>query len=144
MTQTSFGLQHHDLVRDPEPVAATTRIPGSVPAQPTTEETVRARRELVVQRGPDTGMAYPIVQSTTTIGRHRGCDIVLDDATVSRYHAAISVDHDGYVITDAGSLNGTYINRRPVDQARLEDGDELWIGKFRFFFRVAEPLDSSW
>jgi len=38
------------------------------------------------------------------------------------------------VITDAGSLNGTYVNRRRVERHVLADGDELQIGKFKLTF----------
>ena len=64
-------------------------------------------------------------------------DIVLDDPTVSRRHAAIQHDGDHYVVTDAESLNGTYLNRHPIDYARMSDGDELWIGRFHLRFHAA-------
>ena len=43
-------------------------------------------------------------------------------------------DDEGYTIEDAGSLNGTYVNRRRVEKAKLEDGDEVQIGKYRLTF----------
>jgi hypothetical protein len=70
----------------------------------------------------------------TTIGRSPDCDVFLDDVTVSRNHAVL-VERDGrYVIEDQGSLNGTFVNRRRVESAALEDGDELQIGKYRLTF----------
>jgi pSer/pThr/pTyr-binding forkhead associated (FHA) protein len=70
----------------------------------------------------------------TTIGRSPDCDVFLDDVTVSRNHAVL-VDQDGrFTIEDQGSLNGTYVNRRRVESAELEDGDELQIGKYRLTF----------
>ena len=38
------------------------------------------------------------------------------------------------IVTDLGSLNGTYVNENPVDRARLAHGDNMWIGKFRLLF----------
>ena len=70
----------------------------------------------------------------TTIGRSPDCDIFLDDVTVSRNHAVLLERDGAYVIEDQGSLNGTYVNRRRVDSAELEDGDELQIGKYRLTF----------
>ena len=70
----------------------------------------------------------------TTIGRSPDCDIFLDDVTVSRNHAVLVVEGDRFVIEDQGSLNGTYVNRRRVESAELEDGDELQIGKYRLTF----------
>ena len=70
----------------------------------------------------------------TTIGRSPDCDIFLDDVTVSRRHAVLVRDSDGFRIEDEGSLNGTYLNRRRIDSARLENGDELQIGKYKLTF----------
>jgi pSer/pThr/pTyr-binding forkhead associated (FHA) protein len=132
-------LAHHSESTVPSTDLPGTDLPTEVPAQPTPHAMHSGpRTELVVKRGPDAGVGYAVTQLLTTIGRHRDCDIVLDDGTVSRYHAELRRDHDRYVITDAGSLNGTYLNRRPVDHAELADGDELWIGKFRFVFRSIE------
>ncbi len=93
--------------------------------------------QLVIKRGPDAGTRIPITSTDTVIGRHRDCDIVLDDVTVSRRHARLHVQGHRYTIADAGSLNGTYLNRQPVETAELTDGDEVWIGKFRLTFHTA-------
>jgi ribosomal protein L40E len=70
----------------------------------------------------------------TTIGRSPDCGIFLDDVTVSRRHAVL-VERDGrYTIEDQSSLNGIFVNRKRVEQATLEDGDELQIGKYRLTF----------
>jgi hypothetical protein len=70
----------------------------------------------------------------TTIGRSPDCDVFLDDVTVSRNHAVLLDQAGRFTIDDQGSLNGTYVNRRRVDSAPLEDGDELQIGKYRLIF----------
>jgi len=67
----------------------------------------------------------------TKLGRHPDSEIMLDDITVSRRHATIVRTDDGYVVSDAGSLNGTYVNQERIDRAVLHHGDELQIGKFR-------------
>jgi len=70
----------------------------------------------------------------TSIGRSPDCGIFLDDVTVSRRHATL-VNEDGrWRIEDGGSLNGTFVNRKRVDEADLEDGDEVQIGKYRMTF----------
>lgn len=92
--------------------------------------------QLVISRGSHAGTALALTAPETTIGRHRECDIVFDDVTVSRKHAEIRRHGDRYTITDAGSLNGTYLNRRPIEFAELSEGDEVWVGKVRFIFRT--------
>ena len=67
-----------------------------------------------------------------TIGRSPDSDIFLDDITVSRHHSQIEHRVEGLVLRDLGSLNGTYVNRRRIhDEERLQNGDEVQIGKFR-------------
>jgi hypothetical protein len=70
----------------------------------------------------------------TTIGRSPDCGIFLDDVTVSRKHAVLVARNGAFFIEDQGSLNGTYVNRKRVESAQLEDGDELQIGKYRLTF----------
>ena len=75
---------------------------------------------------------------TTTAGRHPDSDIFLDDITVSRRHAEIVRDGDDYVVRDAGSLNGTYVNRERIENtAALVHGDVLQVGKYKLHFLVA-------
>ena len=111
---------------------------GSGPATPVVPEQRRERpaAELVVARGPETGLRYPVPLGGISIGRQRESDVVLDDPTVSRAHAEVTARDGGFVIADRGSLNGTYVNRRPVDVGELADGDEVWIGKIRFVFQL--------
>ena len=67
---------------------------------------------------------------STKIGRELNNDICLDDITVSRSHAVIIRDDDGFTVKDLGSLNGTYINAVAARERLLTDGDEIQIGKF--------------
>ncbi|GAS88160.1 FHA domain-containing protein [Mycolicibacterium brisbanense] len=89
---------------------------------------------LVVKRGPTIGLRFVLQQPVTTAGRHPRSDIYLDDITVSRLHAEFHCDDGEYRIIDTNSLNGTYLNRQPVDSAKLANGDEIQIGNFRLLF----------
>ena len=73
-------------------------------------------------------------EGETTIGRSPDCGIFLDDVTVSRKHAVVSERDGAFFVEDQGSLNGTFVNRKRVESAQLEDGDELQIGKYRLTF----------
>ncbi len=92
---------------------------------------------LVVRSGGGrTGETFTPEGDRTTIGRSPDCGVFLDDVTVSRRHAALVRHGDRWQIDDLGSLNGTFVNRRRVDSAPLEDGDEIQIGKYRLTFLV--------
>lgn len=92
---------------------------------------------LVVMRGPGEGSEFELGgKDLVTIGRAQESDVFLDDVTVSRRHAEIRHGATGWSIRDAGSLNGTYVNREIVDDRQLQPGDEIQIGKFRFAFLV--------
>ena len=70
----------------------------------------------------------------TVIGRSPECDVFLDDVTVSRKHAELTRDGDTFTITDLGSLNGTFVNKKRIESSELEDDDEVQIGKYRLTF----------
>ena len=89
---------------------------------------------IVRSGGGRSGETFHPQGERTTIGRSPDCEIFLDDVTVSRRHAVL-VERDGaWLIEDQGSLNGTFVNRRRVESAALEDGDEIQIGKYRLTF----------
>jgi len=92
---------------------------------------------LVVKRGPNAGSRFLLDQDVTTAGRHPDSDIFLDDVTVSRRHVEFVRQGSGFVVRDVGSLNGTYVNREPIDAAPLSGGDEVQIGKFRLVYLTA-------
>lgn len=89
---------------------------------------------LVVKRGPEVGAKYVLGSDTTRAGRHPESEIFLDDITVSRRHAEFVRQASDYVVRDVGSLNGTYVNRERIEEARLTSGDEVQIGKFKLLF----------
>jgi pSer/pThr/pTyr-binding forkhead associated (FHA) protein len=103
---------------------------------------------LVVARGPNAGSRFLLDSETTTVGRHPESDIFLDDVTVSRRHAEFRRQDDGrFVVSDVGSLNGTYVNRTRIDDTSLNGGDEVQIGKYRLVFhpsaRAAGAADAT-
>ncbi len=89
---------------------------------------------LIVKRGANAGSRFLLNTDRSTVGRHPESDIFLDDISVSRRHATFERTADGVVVRDAGSLNGTYVNRELVDDVLLQHGDEVQVGKFRLVF----------
>ena len=63
--------------------------------------------------------------------------------TVSRRHAEFRLEGAEFQVVDVGSLNGTYVNREPVDSAVLANGDEVQIGKFRLVFLTGPKGDGD-
>jgi hypothetical protein len=88
------------------------------------------RYALVVEGGPQAGLAYVLGAGDTEAGRGADTEIFLGDVTVSRRHATFTVDDQGLHMRDEGSTNGTYVNGQRRDKARLQPGDEVIIGKF--------------
>ncbi len=90
---------------------------------------------LVVRAGGGrAGETFALELDRTSLGRAPECEVFLDDVTVSRRHSVITRSADGFTLHDEGSLNGTYVNRRRVESAKLEDGDEVQIGKYKLTF----------
>lgn len=115
---------------------------SSEPADTGVERLAPGTALLVVKRGPNAGSRFLLDQPTTSAGRHPDSDIFLDDVTVSRRHAEFRLGDNDFQVVDVGSLNGTYVNREPVDTASLSNGDEVQIGKFRLVF-LSGPRDEA-
>jgi pSer/pThr/pTyr-binding forkhead associated (FHA) protein len=89
---------------------------------------------ILIARGANKGSRFLVTGEGATVGRSASSSIFLDDITVSRTHATISKDGNSFVLKDAGSLNGTYINNISVTEHVLVSGDEFQIGKFHLLF----------
>ncbi|MGI9119692.1 MAG: FHA domain-containing protein [Acidimicrobiales bacterium] len=99
---------------------------------------------LVVKRGPGAGSRFILDKPVVSAGRHPESDIFLDDVTVSRRHAEVLHRPEGYVLHDAGSLNGTYLNRERIEEAAITNGDEVQIGRFKLvFLATSGPIEAE-
>ncbi len=76
----------------------------------------------------------------TTIGRSRINDIVLTHRTVSRKHAIILKKNNTYVIKDVGSQNGTFLRKRKINEAILQNEDVIYIGAYTLKFIIREDV----
>ena len=90
---------------------------------------------LVIRSGGGrVGESFGLSSERVTVGRRPDADVFLDDVTVSRDHAMLVRRGDEWFLDDLGSLNGTYVNRQRIDSQRLDDGDELQVGKYKLTF----------
>jgi Inner membrane component of T3SS, cytoplasmic domain/Domain of unknown function (DUF1707) len=95
----------------------------------------RARREALrrvggyLQAPPTPALVLPPGPGTFTIGRDAACDLVLSDMTVSRTHAGLRQEAGGWLLSDAGSTNGTRLNGwRVTSPVPVRAGDQVTFG----------------
>jgi FHA domain/Domain of unknown function (DUF1707) len=76
---------------------------------------------------PAAAVALP-AEGTIVVGRSRGCDVIVGEATVSRRHLELRAIDSGWLAVDLGSTNGTWLMGRRLGRARVVAGDELTLG----------------
>jgi uncharacterized OB-fold protein len=88
--------------------------------------------QLTIANGPNVGQSFPL-GDRVRLGRAEGNEIRLADKRVSRHHAVLERIGHGYLITDQGSSNGTYVNGVRISQpTALHSGDAITIGDTQF------------
>ena len=124
----------HESAKDP--VTATYRIDETGELIPIELEAVVAQGAALVIRagGGRVGESFPLEGERITIGRRPDSAVFLDDVTVSRDHALIVRRGGDWHLDDLGSLNGTYVNRHRIETHRLQDADELQVGKYKLTY----------
>jgi pSer/pThr/pTyr-binding forkhead associated (FHA) protein len=94
----------------------------------------------VIQRAAGRGLALTQVRTPMLrIGRGTNAELRSENPAVALEHAVIESDANGFTITDKGSITGTYVNKRPVESARLSRGDVIEVGDLRIEVQVIEP-----
>jgi FHA domain len=121
-----------------QPVTATYRIDETGELVPVELDEVTARGPALVIRagGGRAGESFAVNGERMSIGRRPEAEVFLDDVTVSRDHALLIQRGDSWYLDDCGSLNGTYVNRARIESHRLEEGDEVQIGKYKLTFHA--------
>jgi len=84
---------------------------------------------LFVIQGSDQGSRFEFDEPTIRLGRDHSNRVQLHDTEVSRQHAEIRHEEDGFVLVDLGSSNGTFVNGRRIERHRLASGDHLQLGR---------------
>ena len=91
--------------------------------------------QLICTSGTFVGERLPVDEKGVLVGRRPDADLVLKDGLVSGHHARISLDTEGWIISDLDSANGTLVNDLPVQTVVLTDGDTIAIGEEIFVFQ---------
>jgi diguanylate cyclase (GGDEF)-like protein len=90
------------------------------------------------------GSRYPLGDSPVVVGRGTDCEIRINDHSVSRRHARIQPEGNGYTAVDLQSTNGTYVNDVPVAVCKLKDGDYLRIGNCIYRFLAGGNVEAEY
>ena len=90
--------------------------------------------KLIVISGPSQGAGFELTGGEVFIGREATNQICIIDPSISRKHALIKQDDDGFKISDLESLNGTFVNDMPVSECLLEHGDKIAVGDVMLLF----------
>ena len=135
---TSF---HRDSIFEPMQDHGSTTVELPAPAQELPSGWLEQARDalpgtgrFLVGRSEDTVRVFQIEEGWTRIGRSVAADIRLDHPSVSRRHALIISEPDTMLrVLDDRSLNGVLVNGEEIEWGKLEDGDELQIGRYQLF-----------
>src|SRR4029079_16099345 len=98
----------------------------------------------MVVKGSCPGQLVDLLGGRMIMGRHPSCQIVLDNAAVSRDHAQIRESHGTYFVEDLRSRNGTLVNGERIQgRTELRDGDELRVCEVTLRFYLGSPPPSD-
>lgn len=116
-----------------------TVAPATKPQAAGPEKTrmLRLGRLIPLQGDAEVEEGAVTVQPITAIGRGSDNQLRIDETSVSRHHAQITLELEGFVLRDLASQNGTFVNGDPIKEKQLADGDRIQIGTARFVFRPA-------
>jgi len=108
-------------------------------------EGVEKRPCLVMIKGDFIGQVYDLNDDVTVIGRDDDAELVLSDTLVSRKHAKITINNDGFHLTDLGSTNGCQVNKEKVtNPVSLHEGDKITLGGVIFKFSFQDKDDAQY
>ena len=91
---------------------------------------LRVRAQFVVYEKGHTPRVFNLFSAPLVVGRTSDAQLMLPNVSVSRRHAILDVDGEGWHITDLQSKNGLLLNGEVVDKVNLQSGDQLQIGKY--------------
>lgn len=106
-------------------------------------ESVPSGASVIVRNGFYEGLEVPIDAPWLVVGRGRGADVALAEPTISRAHAALGFDGEGFFVQDLGSTNETRVNRVQVERCALQHGDSVQLGRLVVEVRLPENVEGA-
>ncbi|MCE2458194.1 MAG: FHA domain-containing protein [Dehalococcoidia bacterium] len=98
---------------------------------------------LVVTRGPSEGKSLQLKEGNNTIGRSLENDLQLDDASVSRSHAMVSVKDEEFTLVDLGSAGGTRIGDHRIAGRQIGEGSAIIVGQTRMSLMTVDAFQGG-
>jgi two-component system NtrC family sensor kinase len=98
---------------------------------------------LFVLQGRDKGKRYDLSGPALSLGRDGTNPIQVSDSEVSRRHAEIRKDGEGYLLVDLASSNGSFVNGEQVSERRLANGDRVQLGRTLYLFTDADERSGA-
>jgi len=103
-------------------------MPSHIPAPQAT---------LIVKHGPQIGIQFPLAGDSFVLGREETCDIVIQDAEVSRRHTQLAWEGNTFIVRDLGSTNGTFVNGSQITgTTAIRPGDTVGLGQTSLILEV--------
>lgn len=141
-----------EFMRDAAPAALLRNRPGDTSGFPNEEEETFVGMDF--EEAPDLKTERMVIHplekkkgapfsDMITVGRTANNDVVLNDITVSRFHAYFKKRGEDWVVCDAGSKNGTQVNGRRLDarkERKIENGTTVRIGDIETMFHLRDDL----
>ncbi|MBN1809658.1 MAG: FHA domain-containing protein [Planctomycetes bacterium] len=141
-------IGEHRIVYDAEVAVSADELGTTVAVDSLTEEDLKSdtgtketdkvsepKYVLYITGGPDKGKQVEVGDGKVTLGRHSSNTLQLQDEAASNYHAEVSKEAIGFVMTDLGSTNGTKINGEKIVKSPLAHGTEITIGQTTIVFK---------
>ncbi len=135
-----YGVFEEELKREDEERERVTARGVATPSSPAAVKNVTVHARINIGKESEDGTLYfKPGGKRLSVGRASDCDLSLAHPSVSKIHAAILMNHEGtLLVSDTGSVNGTFINGRRINygEARqLEEGDVVGFGDVEIRFR---------
>ena len=98
---------------------------------------------LVGLKGPTAGLEIELQPGDNDVGRDAGMYLVIDDPSISRQHARLTVEKGRFMVYDMRSSNGTFVNRKRVDTSEIKSGDIVRFGNLIFRFEYGALISNE-